>query len=217
VQGLNPQSVTAPGSVSFQVTCQQPVQCTSAPAPLLGDSVLVLPRDGGTHVTDVVRSAWGDLETFGSSATGAGKSGPDLVVIAWSYDWLQLMPVDATRSGEAVTLRVHVVGSIDLTAAGSSLSSGRVNMPAAKDWVRRSDVEGTGTLVIDEFLDFSLTLGQWSSNPFGLDIAASATSNDGTAASSRVSARVNGLVDVRDAGGSIVPIASVCTASGTAY
>jgi hypothetical protein len=110
-----------------------------------------------------------------------------------------------------------VAGSIDLTAAGSSLSSGRVNMPAAKDWVRRSDVEGTGTLVIDEFLDLSLTLGQWSSNPFGLDIAASATSNDGTAASSRVSARVNGLVDVRDAGGSIVPIASVCTASGTAY
>jgi hypothetical protein len=217
VQGLNPQSVTAPGSVSFQVTCQQPVQCTSAPAPLLGDSVLVLPRDGGTHVTDVVRNAWGDLETFGSSATGAGKSGPDLVVLAWSYDWLQLLPVDATRAGEAVTLRVHVVGSIDLTAAGSSLSSGRVNMPAAKDWLRRSDVEGTGTLVIDEFLDLTLTLGQWSSNPFGLDIAASAASNDGTAASSRVSARVNGLVDVRDAGGSTVPIASVCTASGTAY
>jgi hypothetical protein len=217
VQGLNPQSVTAPGSVSFQVTCQQPVQCTGAPTPLLGDSVLVLPRDGGTHVTDVVRKSWGDLETFGSSSTGAGKAGPDLVVMAWSYDWLQLTPVDATRAGEAVTLRVHVVGSIDLTAAGSSISSGRVNMPAAKDWLRRSDVEGTGTLVIDEFLDLSLTLGQWSSNPFGFDIAASALSNDGTAASSRVSARVNGLVDVRDAGGNIVPIAAVCTASGTAY
>ena len=215
VQGLNPLSVSVPGSLSFTVICETPVQCLNAPTGAnVGADSVVLKANKGTHTTQVVRLDWGDLELYVTASNGSmtGDYGPDLSLTAWMEEYFFLTPIDQNRIGELVTLPVRIVGSIETSATGDSWTQGIVyDSESPKTWSRG----GTGTLAIDYVADLQFRLGEWSGY-FELVVNTSVLADNGNA-SSRVSARIDRLLDVKDANGITVPILNVCTASGTSY
>jgi hypothetical protein len=216
VEGLNPRSVTAPGTVDFAVTCQQVEQCTAAPVPELTEIHDLRPAGGS--VTGTADAAWGVVSASATAASPAAPPGGQsysgsALTSAQFYDHLFLVPVDPARVGEAVTLRVHVSG--DATTAGEVGGDNWSAQAVFGGWSWQSAPWDAAAKTFDEVVDSPRLLGYWME--FDGQATTSVDAHDGRSTSASASIKVERLVDVIDANGITVPIRQICTASGTVY
>ena len=135
----------------------------------------------------------------------------------WFDQW-KTIPVDQTRSGERVTLRVRITGLVarevdpDSATVAESRTMGLLHRIAT--FQGTVDVEN---YVIDEVAEVNWELDEW----VGVDGAVTAStvvvsSNPGASASARAAQKVQ-VLDVVDDSGLSVPIVQMCTASGVDY
>lgn len=229
VQGLNPRTTTVPGgSVSFEVVCQAPAACTSAPEASLLKNIGANPGQGGTWSADYVASSYTLMSAFATSTAPGGSDGylgPGVTVSMEGRDFLQFVPIDPTRLDEMVILTLNVAGTIEVGGSGPDVAVHthlwvHGNNTFHKERRYNTDPNfatgSPGTFTASQAVEITTRLGDWTELRTALYINVG-MSKDGSVSSSSAELRINGLVGVRDLNGLTVPIATVCAASGTVY
>jgi hypothetical protein len=212
VQGLNPRSVGVPGSTHFEVVCQAPVECEAFEwSQFANPSVHVQNRyeDGGLVLEEYV--------AFGSataSVTAAATHSSAGVSLYWN-DWLAFIPVDESRIGDAVTVLVSVDVAGQASNTDAVFGMGFADAEFLLSVYLRVDHEGIETMERSEVASRFCILGQECSFPGSA--TARVLAGNGGPATATASAKFVELIEVRDGNNHVVPIKSICVASGTAY
>ncbi|CAN5693625.1 hypothetical protein BH23GEM9_BH23GEM9_21250 [soil metagenome] len=217
VQGLNPRTVDVPGSVSFEVVCEQPVQCPALDwrQPKLETNLEengTPDTEGSTGTMQIDHLEFGKLAVSASAFDGSewGLSSW-FIAEAWWEDYVSFIPVDPARLNESVMLRYRIVGSVmvENATAGSWVNTG-----AGKWGDSGTPIDGSVNATFDETFSQWVMLGHWTGFIDG--VHAFAIAGDGGSSSVAAEATWT-LVDVTDSNGAVVPVAQVCTASGASY
>jgi hypothetical protein len=230
VQGLNPRTADVPGSATFEVVCQQPLQCPADP-PEAGiiDTTDAWVSDGGTYEAVTEFATWGHVAGRISTASTADALGPGVTTELGWYDRFALVPVDSSDTSRFALLRADVTGSI--TVFGSdpensgvhthfSTGYGCPGCPISFSKVtdeRRLSEDGSGTFTTSAVAYFITRIGDWDKLEAYMAINVG-PDFDGSMSSSEASLRIDRLIDVVDAN-TFQPIAvrEICTASGHTY
>ena len=234
-QGLNPQDVSAPGSASFQVICQQPAACQSPPSSSLEPFLIITPPasglvGGGQKSYQFVKSEYGHVEVTASTTApddSLGRADAVHLGIEW-LDYLALVPVDPARVGESVILSVRTYTLVEANHGdGKALhdNATQVNF-SARGWpdMGESIIHGNHIRNGDETTYYQEIATITTTGPFALGswfqfngFATVEVMSDGGTATGRALFRIDGLVEAVDASGQPVPLVQICSASGTAY
>ena len=230
VQGLNPQTVAVPGTVSIDVVCEPPAICSPTPEVTMLEDIRHHPGEGGTWSGEILAAQWNLMRATANSAAPAIEDerlpGPDVGISMGGSDFIKLLPVDAGRVGESVTLYVEVMGEIEIDGNGDDVDVHAILryhglaggfLEERRYTIRDGTTTGAaGVFPASAIVMVSALLGDWSELQSELHISVGPGSN-GSVSAATAQLRVNRLVEVRDAGGNVVPVASACTASGTVY
>lgn len=187
---------------------------------LLDSETGTIANEGGTAFGEVLTLEWIDVAVRGTVFApdpGLGDAG---YASAYALDYIYLQPTDTDRVGESVDLDVHVQGRLEVTGSPTTITDqfAFLGGSSSNAW-RIPDFDPSnpqaGSLDIDEIASIPARLGEWS--PIDAEVLAQAQAENGNSATSSASLRIVSLENVRDAQGQIVPIAGVCTDSGTEY
>lgn len=215
VQGENPRQVGVPGSTSFDVVCQAPAACETPPdqastwTEVYEDWDRSKPKPSMTHT--ISKMEYGDIELSASiSGQADGADATHQVDVRWGDYW-KFLPVDPSRMGERVTLRLRESGFLEVAPDPDHLTQ------AYSLGFNNNGVDGDPDTSdsYDEFYEFAVTLGSWVQVIGGAGTRVWVRT--GTApASARASQHVQ-VVDLLDSSHLTVPVVEMCTASGVDY
>ncbi len=218
VQDENPRQVDVPGSTTFEVLCDAPVDCVY-PNPeflFLRDSILEewdTAQAKPTFIDTVAKKDYGWLDVSASVETEPLAGGGSEVMAEW-LDALKIIPVDASRAGEAITLSFRVTGALQRQLDPAEFFPSWAKVSVASWGLQLVDAS-LPNVTIDEIATTSGPLGSWFE--FYGSAHVLAQSQDGHLQSARALIKVGEFLSVTDKDGLDVPVSQICSGSGTVY
>jgi len=223
VQGENPRMVAVPGATTFEVVCQAPVACGPAPGVAEFFDVEIYEDWDRTEPKPAMTASIDEME-FGSIAVRSSmtqstdnQSATIHADVGWADYW-RLIPVDQSRIGERVTLRVRESGIVQREADPDSLSSATARGFEVRWILQNLTNVPSESYSFDEIVDFeSYTLGSWRRvDAWVQALTAIRPPHAGESASALAALRTQ-LIEIVDSNRLEVPIVQMCTASGVDY